>query len=89
VDVEPREVLIASKKRRKTRLNLVVVICASRRYAKEICWARGFTVLSSKLITIGCKRMEYSGRGMNRSSGDYSNVKLFGCDAYVFYHHSK
>jgi hypothetical protein len=21
---------------------------------------------------------------MNRSSGDYSNVKLFGCDAYVF-----
>jgi hypothetical protein len=26
---------------------------------------------------------------MDMSSGNYSNVKLFGCDAYVFYQQSK
>ena len=41
-------------------------------------------MLSGNLVNIGCKRKEYPGRSMNRSSGDYSNVKLFGCDAYVF-----
>ena len=40
-------------------------------------------MLSTESITIGCKRLEDSGRGMNMSFGDYSNVKLFGCDAYV------
>jgi hypothetical protein len=41
-------------------------------------------VLSSNSVTIGCKRLEDSGRGMNGSSRDHSNVKLFGFDAYVF-----
>jgi hypothetical protein len=41
-------------------------------------------VLSGNKFTIGFKILEYSGRGMSRSSGDYSNVKLFRCDAYVF-----
>jgi hypothetical protein len=42
-------------------------------------------MLSGNSVAIGCKRQEGSGRGMNMSSGNYSNVKLFGCDAYVFY----
>jgi hypothetical protein len=41
-------------------------------------------MVSSKSVIIGCKRLEYFGIGMNRSYGDYSNVKLFGCDAYAF-----
>jgi hypothetical protein len=45
-------------------------------------------VLSTKSITIICRRLEDSGRGMNMSFSDYSNVKLLGCDTYVFYEHS-
>jgi hypothetical protein len=41
-------------------------------------------MLSGNSVTIGCKIPEDSRRGMNRSSGNYSNVKLFGYDDYVF-----
>jgi hypothetical protein len=41
-------------------------------------------VLYGNLITIGCKILEDFGRGMNKPSSDHSNVKLFGCGAYVF-----
>ena len=41
-------------------------------------------MLSGNSVTIGCKKLENFRIGMNRSYGDYSNVKLFGCDSYVF-----
>jgi hypothetical protein len=44
-------------------------------------WWEKIVMLSGKSITISCKSLEDSGRGMDRSSCDYSNVKVFGCNA--------
>jgi hypothetical protein len=41
-------------------------------------------VLPGNSVTIGCKRHEDSGRGINRSSSNYSNVKLISFDSYGF-----
>jgi hypothetical protein len=45
---------------------------------------RSGCAISGNLVTIGCKRQEDSGRRTNISFGNYSNVKLVGCDAYGF-----
>jgi hypothetical protein len=41
-------------------------------------------VISGNLVTINCKRLDDSVRGMNKTYEDYSNVKYFGFDTYVF-----
>jgi hypothetical protein len=49
---------------------------------QQYLWTK-VVVLSSNLITIGYERLEDFGRGMNKSSSDSSNMKLFSCDACV------